>query len=240
MSHAARLGKIMTMLRARRHGIATKQFLDHLGISRSTFFRDIEALRNQRQPIVYDKEMDGYVLDEGADPAFVREELPGVMLTARECYALLTLHNVLRSIDPGFLDEFVEPLRGVLKQIVINQRFTSLQLNQKVRVALGSFGKPKPTVFSKVAEALVRDRRLEIGLAEWSAGPRERVVSPQRIELTPQGWALHVLDHRDGRVRAIPLPEITRARVLGTVAARRAEFDEIPPEPARPSDAPAR
>jgi predicted DNA-binding transcriptional regulator YafY len=240
MSQAARLVRIFTMLRAHRHGIPRKRFLEQLGVTKATFFRDLAVLRDLRHPIVYDRTRDGYVLDERADSVFLREELPGVMLTAEECYALLTLHNVLRSIDPGFLEEFVEPLRGVLKQIVHKRNFSSLGLNRKVRLGFGEFAKPAPAVFSRVAEALVRDRRLGVTLEGWSSNPKERVVSPQRIELGREGWVLHVVDHRDGRVRAIPLPQIASARVLGADAERRPEFDDTSSQQSLPLDSPPR
>jgi predicted DNA-binding transcriptional regulator YafY len=226
MAQAARLGKIMTLLRAHRHGVPTKKFLERLSVSRATFFRDIEVLRDQMmQPIAYSDDRGGWTLDKQPDPSFVRDELPGVMLTGEECYALLTLHNVLRAIDPGFLEEFVHPLRGVLKQIVINQLHSTAGLDRKVAISIGPIFKGKPMVFSRIAEALVRDKRLKLGLVEWSSGAKLREVSPQRIVLTPKGWMLHVLDHTDNQVRKLSLPEIAHAKVLKVEAKRLPSYE---------------
>lgn len=217
MAKAERVSKILALLRSHRHGVTTERFLEHLGITRATFFRDLATLRDQlRHPIIFDKGHKPGVwrLDQHADPAVIRDELPGIVLSQGECYALLTLFRVFCQIDPGFLDEYIKPLGGLLKRLLDDRKYTTHQFSRKVAIKLGPIKKGKPHVIFQVSEALVRDRRLSLSIRNESELAIEREVSPQRVVLTAQGWQLDFLDHHDGKRHTIAMHEIIGAELL--------------------------
>lgn len=214
------------MLRRHKGGVPTAKFLEALEVNRATFFRDIAELRDQMgQPIVFDRDLKGWRLEDGKGSEFPRDELPGVWLTPRETYALLTLYRVLRGIDPGFLKEYVSPLSGLLKRIIDSRMDSTAGFGRKVAIDLGYFEKSTPNVFAKVADALVRERRLNLLFRSEGGEILNREVSPQRVVLTASGWHLHVLDHEGSSIRIISLPAINTAKVLDRKAERLPEYE---------------
>lgn len=78
-------------------------FLDSLGVSRATFKRDLEYLRDRlHAPIVWDRDRGGYRVGQ-ASPGARQYELPGLWLNASEIHALLTMQHLLEHLQPGLL-----------------------------------------------------------------------------------------------------------------------------------------
>lgn len=87
-----------------------------LSISRPTFFRDIEYLKNRfNAPIEYDHQSRGYRFDPGAD----RFELPGIWLTSSEAHAMLAMHQLLDDVQPGLLKPLLQPLYERLEKSLV-------------------------------------------------------------------------------------------------------------------------
>ena len=97
MERTERFYKIQNLLRS-RHFVSTQDFMAELGISRATFKRDLEYLRDRmRAPIVYDHDQQAY----GFDPAIADSQLwqlPGLWFSADELQALLTMDRPQGSI----------------------------------------------------------------------------------------------------------------------------------------------
>ena len=71
--------------------VSRDAFLEALQVSRATFKRDLEYLRDRMDaPILWDPEAGGYRLasEDGAQQNY---ELPGLWLSAGEIYALLAI-----------------------------------------------------------------------------------------------------------------------------------------------------
>ena len=229
MTKVARIAKIMTLLRGKPQGVGTKELLGLLEVSRSTLFLDMGILRDQLgHPIVFDRTDEVWRLKMDPHPLFPRDELPGVWVTPDESYALLTLLNVLRGIDPGFLEEYVHPLRGLLKRIILKRNYATPSLSRKVAIELGEFAKVKPGLFSKISEALIRDKKLAIAFADGAAQVVCREISPQQIVLTPEGWSLTFQDHSKNILRTIPISRISSAKVLSVQAVLHPSFKRFP------------
>ena len=89
MNRIGRFYKIDQLLHA-RGVVSLDTFLTELEVSRATFKRDIEYLRDRLYaPIVWDRSAGGYRQDGGhaIGPVY---ELPGLWFSASELYALLT------------------------------------------------------------------------------------------------------------------------------------------------------
>ena len=73
-------------------------FMDALEVSRATFQRDIEYLRDRYgAPIVYDPQAGGYRYAQG-DADSPRFELPGLWFSAEEVHALLSMHALVEQM----------------------------------------------------------------------------------------------------------------------------------------------
>ena len=96
MERTERFYKIQNLLRG-RHFVSTQDFIAELGISRATFKRDLEYLRDRmRAPIVYDRDQQAY----GFDPAIADSQLwqlPGLWFSADEL-AVMGLAEIVRHL----------------------------------------------------------------------------------------------------------------------------------------------
>src|SRR5512140_624835 len=109
MNATERLYKIDNLLRARRL-VTLETFLDELGVSRATFKRDLELMRDRMNaPIVWDRDAGGYRFAEEATVG-PKYELPGLWFSPQEALALLTMYQLLESLQPSLLGAHVKPL----------------------------------------------------------------------------------------------------------------------------------
>ena len=94
MNRTERFYKIDQMLHERRV-VPIEVFLDELDVSRATFKRDIEYMRDRlHAPIVWNRDAGGYHFEstKTTGPAY---ELPGLWFSAGELYALLAAQKLL-------------------------------------------------------------------------------------------------------------------------------------------------
>ena len=117
MNRTERFYKIDQMLHERRV-VPIEVFLDVLDVSRATFKRDMEYLRDRlHAPIVWDRDAGGYRFEsiQATGPAY---ELPGLWFSAGELYALLAAHKLLGDLEPGILSSHVAPLQARLAALL--------------------------------------------------------------------------------------------------------------------------
>ena len=104
MERLERFYRIQQLLKTRRL-VRTSEFLDALEVSRATFKRDLEYLRDRfHAPILYDKDQEAYRLDEKVEDGALWQ-LPGLWFSANELRALLTMDRLLDDLEPGVLAE---------------------------------------------------------------------------------------------------------------------------------------
>ena len=85
-----RFYKIDRLLRQNKH-VPVKRFLEELEVSRATFKRDVEYMRDRlHAPIKWIRESNGYcfITPRKGAPTY---ELPGLWFNASEIYALLAM-----------------------------------------------------------------------------------------------------------------------------------------------------
>lgn len=116
MDRTERFYRIDQLLHERRV-VPLEVFLEALGISRATFKRDLEYLRERlNAPIVWDREAGGYrFAAPAAGPAYA---LPGLWFSASELFALLAAHKLLADIEPGILAAHIAPLQARLAALL--------------------------------------------------------------------------------------------------------------------------
>jgi predicted DNA-binding transcriptional regulator YafY len=214
MNRTERFYKIDRMLHE-RHVAPLEAFLEELEVSRATFKRDIEYMRERlHAPIVWDREAGGYRFEhvKATGPAY---ELPGLWFSSGELYALLSAHKLLGDIEPGILASHVAPLQARLAALLETAGHSSSEITERVRLLSMAKRTVEPRFFAEIALALLERKRIEIDA--WNRGRDEvdtRRVSPQRLIHYRDNWYLDAWCHWRRALRSFSVDAIQRVKVL--------------------------
>ena len=218
MDRSERFYKIQGMLQ-HRGTVRTQEFLDELEVSKATFKRDLEYLRDRMHaPIVYDRHDEAYRFDMGvADKELW--QLPGLWFTAQEMQALLTMDRLLGDLQPGVLGEAIAPLRKRLKELLASEQHSAEDIAQRIRLlAIGS-RQVEPAHFRVLSTALLSRRRLRIRHLRRQTGEVvEREISPQRLVHYRDNWYLDTWCHKRQALRTFGVDAIESATVSDKAA----------------------
>ena len=214
MNRTERFYKIDQMLHERRV-VPIEVFLDELDVSRATFKRDIEYMRDRlHAPIVWNRDAGGYHFESAktTGPAY---ELPGLWFSAGELYALLAAQKLLNDIEPGILATHVAPLQARLAALLEASGHPATEITQRVRLLSMAKRPVELRFFADITSGLLERKRIEIDA--WNRERDEtntRVVSPQRLVHYRDNWYLDAWCHlRDG-LRSFSVDTIQRVKVL--------------------------
>jgi len=214
MERTERFYRIQQLLTARRF-VRTQEFLAALEVSRATFKRDLEYLRDRFQaPIVYDTEHEAYRFDAKVEDSDVWQ-LPGLWFTADELVALLTMDRLLADLQPGVVSELIGPFRKRIKGLLASGEHSAEDVASRIRVLSMGARAIEPAHFRTLSTALLSRRRLEIRHNRRQDGDvLEREVSPQRLVHYRDNWYLDAFCHRRQALRTFAADAIEHARVL--------------------------
>lgn len=218
MDRTERFYKIHRLLSQRRV-VPRDAFLDELGVSRATFKRDLEYLRDRlNMPIVFDRDQQGYRLDESAPSAHLFQ-LPGLWFSAEEVHALITMEQLLERLQPGLLGPQVRPLRERIRRILDAGDYSADELTRRIRILQMGVRVVDAGIFQAIASALLSRRRLLIEHYRRASNETlAREVSPQRLVYYRDNWYLDAWCHLRRGLRTFSVDAIGAA----TVAAGRA------------------
>ena len=218
MERLERFYRIQQLLRTRRL-VRTQEFMDELEVSRATFKRDLDYLRDRfHAPILYDREQEAYRLDEKAEDG-VRWQLPGLWFNAAELRALLTMDRLLDELQPGVLAELLGPLRQRLRDLLDAGEHSAEDIARRIRVLPMGARAVEPAHFGTLASALLARRRLRIRHNRRQDGAvLEREVSPQRLVHYRDNWYLDAWCHKRQALRTFGVDAIESAAVLDKAA----------------------
>ena len=225
MDRTERFYRMDQMLRDRTV-VPLQSFLEELGVSRATFKRDLDYMRDRfNAPIEYDRDNNGYRFAAG-ERSGPRYELPGLWFNASEIHALLTMQELLKGLDPGILAPHVEPLRARLDALLESRDGTAAEIARRIRIVRMAARGMKLEFFELAATATLKRERL--GITFWSRHSdktTDRVISPQRLVFYRGNWYLDAWCHlRDG-IRSFALDGIRAARLTGEKAKNVPEPD---------------
>jgi predicted DNA-binding transcriptional regulator YafY len=214
MNRTERFYKIDQMLHERRV-VPIEVFLEELDVSRATFKRDMEYLRDRlHAPIVWDRDAGGYRFEsiQATGPAY---ELPGLWFSAGELYALLAAHKLLGDIEPGILASHVAPLQARLAALLESSGHSASEITQRVRLLSMAKRTVELRFFHRYHHCLAgtqahRDRCLEPGRNETNT----RTISPQRLVHYRDNWYLDAWCHLRNDLRSFSVDAIQRVKVL--------------------------
>lgn len=214
MSQTERIQQIVHLLEHSRHPVPIQRFLDELEVSRATFKRDIEYLRDRLgAPISWRRggpeEPRGYVLERPAAPGHAAFGISGLWFNQSEIHALLTMHRLVQSMEPGLLADHAGGLLTRIRHLLGSAQDDPVSMLSRIRI-LHSATRRQPTPwFETIARATVRQRRLRILYFTRSRGETgEREVSPQRLLHYRENWYLLAWCHKTDELRRFSLDAI--------------------------------
>jgi predicted DNA-binding transcriptional regulator YafY len=218
-----RIFELNRILQAARHPVSRQRLQEALECSRATIKRLIEDMRlHLNAPIVYDRDHNGYKYDL-ADGAMY--ELPGLWFNASELHALLTVQQLLTSVEPGLLDPHLKPLQKRIGDLLELQRPGFDGLSARVRI-MQVGARRGGRHFQTVAGALAQHQRLWIRYFNRGDDRHsDREVSPQRLTYYRDNWYLDAWCHLREGLRTFALDAIQTARPLSTTALSVANED---------------
>jgi predicted DNA-binding transcriptional regulator YafY len=206
-----RFYRIQQMLRQRRH-VPTQDFLDELEVSKATFKRDLEYLKDRMHaPIVYDRNAEAYRFEDAIEDRG-RWELPGLWFNADELLALLTMDRLIGDLQPGLLTELVGPLRERLRQLLESGTQRADEVARRIRIVAQGARAVEPAHFRTLTTGLLSRRRLRIRHQRRQDGSvLEREVSPQRLVHYRDNWYLDAWCHERKALRTFGVDAIEQA-----------------------------
>jgi predicted DNA-binding transcriptional regulator YafY len=222
MDRSERFYRIDRLLRERR-SVPLARFLEDLEISRATFKRDLEYLRDRfNAPIVFDRDAGGYRYDEADGEA--RFALPGLWFSAGELHALATLEQLIEGLQPGLLAPHIGPLKTRLQAMLGASSAGPDSVVRRVRLLGIGQRRVEPAHFEALAAALFSRRRLRLRHFNRAANAHtEREVSPQRLVHYRENWYLDAWCHLRDDLRSFAVDAIEGAEILDAATQEVAE-----------------
>jgi predicted DNA-binding transcriptional regulator YafY len=214
MDRTERFYKIQRLL-TQRKVVSREAFIDELEVSRATFKRDLEYLRDRMQmPIIWDRELGGYRLDQEAATAHLFQ-LPGLWFSSEEIHALLTMEHLLERLQPGLLGPQLRPLRSLIQKTLASGDFSAAEVSRRIRILQIGVRPVLSDMFQAISSALLSRRRLRIDHYRRSRDETlTREISPQRLVYYRDNWYLDAWCHLRTALRTFSVDVISDAVVL--------------------------
>ena len=213
MDRTERFYKIDTLLQGGR-SVPIATLLDVLEVSKATFKRDIEYMRDRlNYPIVWDRETRGYRYERGREDE--ARNLPGLWFNAQEAYALLMMQAMLSDLQPTLLKTQIEPLKARLRALIESGQHPAEDVDKRFRLLSTGHRAVVARHFEMVATALLSRRRLALRYYVRARDERsERLVSPQVIVHYRGSWYLVAWCHMRHGLRSFALDAMEEAHVV--------------------------
>jgi predicted DNA-binding transcriptional regulator YafY len=225
MSSMERLHRIKYMIQSRKC-VPIEDFLSELEISKATFKRDLDYLRDRlKASIVYDRFLGGYKFENPEDVNKI--EMTGLWFSEKEATALVLMQHLLSSLDQGgLIGPHIEPLTAIIDGILGQSETSAKELRKRIKVI--GMGSRKNSIenFSEIGAALLKRNRLEI--AYYSKGKGEdttREISPQRLIYYRENWYLDAYCHMRNDLRSFAIDGIRSAVLTNKKAQEVTEKD---------------
>lgn len=216
MDRFDRIYHLHQLLQRRRTPVPLDRMCEELGCHERTVYRAINDLRDHLGAPVDCIREQGYVYDpEGERPW----ELPGLWFSAGELRALLILYQHLEQLEPGLLQDQLQPLRERLDRLLADRRLGTSGLAERVRFISIGQRRGTPRHFARIAEALLQRNALELSYrARSHEQATERTVDPQRLVHYRDTWYLDAWCRLREDLRTFSLDRIEHCDVCEEVA----------------------
>lgn len=168
------------------------QMMEDMEVSRATINRDLQRLRDQSNaPIIWDTFREIYRLDpkSAVGPTYM---LPGQWFTPAQAYAFLTLNNMVAKIAPNVLGPYLEPMRGLLKEMLHKAGFELYKLDQKIAIDMADMPAIGDLDFQNLTEALIHEQSVRIVVRAPSGLEHTVTGTPIQLHIGATGWRIEV------------------------------------------------
>ena len=214
MDRTERFYKIEQLLRTRQV-VPRTILLEELEVSLATLKRDLAYMRDRlNAPIIWDRGKQGYTLAKD-QIGKLHYQLPGIWFNASEIYALLTMHHLLSTLQPGILSPHIEPLLIRLRAMLGEQNNPSDEIQHRVKILGMATRKVAYQYFEMIGSALLQRKRLNIvHLSRSKNEINEREISPQRLIHYRDNWYLDAWCHFRNGLRTFAVDGITKTELI--------------------------
>lgn len=174
------------LLKTNSH-VPTRKFQEKCASTRSTFYRDIETLRDDLGAPLENQRGKGWHYRPDA-PLF---ELPGMWFNQSELFAMLSAHQLLDAMQPGVLARHVAPFRDRLRRLLEKSGHNPADIAQRVRVQTFGARNIDNAIFDAVSGAVLQSAPLNIAYAGRGRDElTRRVIHPYRLINHRHNWYL--------------------------------------------------
>jgi len=202
-----RIYELHTILHFRRYPITMRELEERMECSQPTVKRMLRKLRDELgAPIHYDRKQNGYILDRAGGDQY---ELPGLWFSLAELQALLTIHELLRSMQPGLLRQEFSLFRQRIESILQTNNVATGEVFRRFRFRSVGARPCLSENFHIVASATLQRRKLDLHYHNRANDClSSRIVSPQRLIYYRENWYLDTWCHQADALRTLALDRI--------------------------------
>ena len=206
MNRAERIFRMHSLLRSKTP-VTLQRLKDETGCSLSSIKRDIEYMRDyMNAPIVYDRGANCYAYKPNA-PGF---ELPGLWFNTSELYALLTIEQLLASVQPGFLSHSIGPLKARIHTLLQQSGHSADTVAARVKLIAVAQRAQNEERFGHIAAAVLQQRVLHIDYHSREKNEiTQRRVHPCLLLHYRSNWYLIAYCELKQALRSFSLDRIT-------------------------------
>ena len=217
MDRTERFYKIERLIR-HRGTVSFAALREELGVSPATLKRDLQYLRDRlNAPIDYDRFANGYRFATTWRGEGAAHELPGVWFSEKELHALLTMHQLLASLEEadGVLTRHLQPLQQRLAAMLGSDEHDAQELMRRVKLIGTARRRVASRFFETVGSALTHRQRLVLRYRKRSDRTVSvRTVSPQRLVHYRHTWYVDAWCHASNALRRFALDAVEDAQAL--------------------------
>lgn len=215
MEQLERVLRLHHLLSNSRFPIPRRQLEEKLDCSQKTVRRDLDFLRDRLgAPIDYDQEKNGWYYRENEQSLY---ELPGLWLNEEEIHALLSIQQLLSSLDPGLLQDEIAPFESRIKDLLNKSAGIQNEANITQAIRLLTTGKRKRQYqhFQQIASATIQKKQVHITyFGRRKNAVSKRTLSPLRLLHYKENWYLSAWCHKREALRMFSLDKIEQVETL--------------------------
>jgi len=223
MAKSDSIAQLFNILKQSRYPVTRLTLEDKLECSTATVERYIQDLRDTHNlNIVYDREAKGYQLEHNDDTDL---ELPSHLFTTQEINALLLIDQIIKNLEPGFLESDTKALKNHLDKI--REKLGGSEELAANRIRMINIGKRQGNIkyLSLVTQAVLQGKQITIRY-DGRSGAKSRIekmtqdfsrtLSPQRLTHYRDNWYLDAWCHSQDALRTFALERIEDLELLKT------------------------
>ena len=223
MAKSESIAQLFKLLKQSRYPVSRLTLEEKLECSTATVERYIQDLRDTHNlNIVYDRELKGYQLEYDEETDL---ELPSHLFTTQEVNALLLIDQIIKNLEPGFLESDTKALKDHLDKI--REKLGGSEELAANRIRMINIGKRQGNIkcLGLVTQAVLQGKQITIRY-DGRSGDKSRIekmtehfsrtLSPQRLTHYRDNWYLDAWCHNQEALRTFALERIDDLQLLKT------------------------